>query len=233
MRAASGREGGVSVNQPEVNIESEERVELLSVGVDIGSATSHMVFSRITVEKVGTRYVTVGRDALYESPIILTPYDGPDLIDPAAMSAYVDAQFAAATQVSGEPTPVLAGTTQSMTVTGLTTGTTYFFVMKAADEAGNGPIERSPVEIHDAFTQGRDEFFAQGVVQRLQILKAAFLLIQINRDVLIKGPRAQRDDLDGQAIPRFQGQEGVQDVLVLFSQMPFDPQEIVRFQVVA
>ncbi|WP_203921336.1 ethanolamine ammonia-lyase reactivating factor EutA [Rugosimonospora africana] len=84
------------MNQPEVNIESEERVELLSVGVDIGSATSHMVFSKITVEKVGTRYVTVGRDALYESPIILTPYDGPDLIDPVAMSAYVDAQFAAA-----------------------------------------------------------------------------------------------------------------------------------------
>ncbi|WP_345638241.1 ethanolamine ammonia-lyase reactivating factor EutA [Rugosimonospora acidiphila] len=84
------------MNPSDINIESEERVELLSVGVDIGSATSHLVFSKITVEKVGTRYVTVGRDALYESPIILTPYDGPDLIDPAALSAYVDAQFAAA-----------------------------------------------------------------------------------------------------------------------------------------
>lgn len=85
-----------TVNQLEVNIESEERVELLSVGVDIGSATSHLVFSKITVEKVGTRYVTVGREALYESPIILTPYDGPDLIDPLVLSEYVDAQFAAA-----------------------------------------------------------------------------------------------------------------------------------------
>jgi ethanolamine utilization protein EutA len=79
----------------EINIESEERVELLSVGVDIGSATSHMVFSKITVEKRGTRYVTVGRDAVYESPIMLTPYDGPDLIDGAALAAYVEAQFAA------------------------------------------------------------------------------------------------------------------------------------------
>jgi ethanolamine utilization protein EutA len=85
-----------AVVQPEINIESEERVELLSVGVDIGSATSHMVFSKITVEKRGTRYVTVGRDAIYESPIILTPYDGPDLIDAAALAAYVEAQFEAA-----------------------------------------------------------------------------------------------------------------------------------------
>ena len=81
---------------PVLNIESEERVELLSVGVDIGSATTHLVFSRITVEKQGTRYVTVGREALYESPIILTPYDGPDLIDPSALATYVDEQFAAA-----------------------------------------------------------------------------------------------------------------------------------------
>lgn len=84
------------MSAPILNIESEERVELLSVGVDIGSATTHIVFSRITVEKQGTRYVTVGRDAIYESPIILTPYDGPDLIDPRALAAYVDEQFAAA-----------------------------------------------------------------------------------------------------------------------------------------
>jgi ethanolamine utilization protein EutA len=87
---------GNALSHPEINIESEERVELLSVGVDIGSATSHMVFSKITVEKRGTRYVTVGRDVVYESPIILTPYDGPDLIDAAALSGYVEAQFEAA-----------------------------------------------------------------------------------------------------------------------------------------
>lgn len=80
----------------EINIESEERVELLSVGVDIGSATSHLVFSKITVDKRGTRYVTVGREAVHASPVILTPYDGPDLIDAAALSDYVEAQFEAA-----------------------------------------------------------------------------------------------------------------------------------------
>src|ERR1700744_550795 len=65
----------------------------MSVGVDIGSATWHMGFSKITVEKRGTRYVTVGREALYESPIILTPYNGLDLIDPEALEKYVEAQF--------------------------------------------------------------------------------------------------------------------------------------------
>jgi ethanolamine utilization protein EutA len=78
---------------PQLDIEREERVELRSVGVDIGSATSHMVFSRIVVEKVGVRYVTVERTALYESPIILTPYDGPELIDSASLARFVDAQF--------------------------------------------------------------------------------------------------------------------------------------------
>ena len=87
---------GSGVSQPEINIESEERVELLSIGVDIGSATSHLVFSRITVEKRGTRYVTTAREAVYESPVILTPYDGADLIDAAVLAEYVDAQFEAA-----------------------------------------------------------------------------------------------------------------------------------------
>ena len=45
--------------------------------------------------------------------------------------------FAAATQVAGEPAPALAGTTQSMNVTGLFAGTTYYFAMKTADEVPN------------------------------------------------------------------------------------------------
>lgn len=47
------------------------------------------------------------------------------------------ADFAAATQVSGEPTPAVSGTSQSMTVSGLLAGTTYHFAAKATDDAGN------------------------------------------------------------------------------------------------
>jgi len=52
-------------------------------------------------------------------------------------SAITDANFASATQVAGEPAPAVAGTAQTMTVTGLTANTTYFFAMKAQDEVPN------------------------------------------------------------------------------------------------
>ena len=48
-----------------------------------------------------------------------------------------DANWASATQVTGEPAPAVAGTIQNHTVTGLTRQTTYYFAMKVADEAGN------------------------------------------------------------------------------------------------
>lgn len=45
--------------------------------------------------------------------------------------------WAAATQVSGEPAPAPAGALQSFTVTGLSTSTTYYFAMRALDLVGN------------------------------------------------------------------------------------------------
>ena len=47
------------------------------------------------------------------------------------------ATWASATQVSGEPTPTAPGTTQTFTVTGLTRQRTYYFAVRALDEAGN------------------------------------------------------------------------------------------------
>ena len=48
-----------------------------------------------------------------------------------------DGNFSSATQVTGEPAPQVAGTSQSMTVTGLSANTTYYFAMKTSDEAPN------------------------------------------------------------------------------------------------
>ncbi|MEZ5358251.1 MAG: fibronectin type III domain-containing protein [Candidatus Zixiibacteriota bacterium] len=42
-----------------------------------------------------------------------------------------------ATQVSGEPTPQSAGSMESMMITGLNPGTTYYFAIRAADEMPN------------------------------------------------------------------------------------------------
>ncbi|MCP4650106.1 MAG: hypothetical protein GY853_08535 [PVC group bacterium] len=48
-----------------------------------------------------------------------------------------DTLFNAASDVSGEPTPSVAGTSESMTVSSLTPGTTYYFAMKTQDEVPN------------------------------------------------------------------------------------------------
>lgn len=48
-----------------------------------------------------------------------------------------DVDFAAATAVSGEPTPSAPGMLESLVVTGLTANTTYFFALKSLDDASN------------------------------------------------------------------------------------------------
>jgi len=47
------------------------------------------------------------------------------------------ANWASATQVSGEPAPGASGAAQGMTVTGLTRQTHYYFALKVLDESGN------------------------------------------------------------------------------------------------
>jgi hypothetical protein len=52
-------------------------------------------------------------------------------------SPITDANWASATQATGEPTPLAAGTSQSFTVTGLLPATTYYFAIKTSDEVPN------------------------------------------------------------------------------------------------
>src|SRR5680860_1222976 len=77
-------------------IEREDELVLCTVGVDIGSATTHLSISRLLHKKIGSRYVVAARDLLYESPVLLTPYAGTEPIDAVALGAFVDAQYACA-----------------------------------------------------------------------------------------------------------------------------------------
>jgi phosphodiesterase/alkaline phosphatase D-like protein len=52
-------------------------------------------------------------------------------------STITEANWNAATQMTGEPVPQPAGTPESTLVAGLSEGTTYYFALKAADERGN------------------------------------------------------------------------------------------------
>ena len=52
-------------------------------------------------------------------------------------AAITASSWASATQVTGEPTPAPAGTAQSYVVRGLSRETTYYFAIRATDDAGN------------------------------------------------------------------------------------------------
>src|SRR3954454_18829569 len=74
-------------------LEGEDEICVLSVGVDIGSSTSHLVFSRIVLERLDSRYVVTQRETFYQSDILLTPYASEDEIDAEALGAFFEKQY--------------------------------------------------------------------------------------------------------------------------------------------
>src|SRR5258708_33869906 len=70
------------------SLEGEDEICILSVGVDIGSSTSHLVFSRIVLERLDSRYVVTERETFYQSDILLTPYTSVDPIEADALGAF-------------------------------------------------------------------------------------------------------------------------------------------------
>ena len=75
------------------SLEGEDEICLLSVGVDIGSSTSHLVFSRIVLERLDSRYVVTERETFYQSDILLTPYTSGEAIDAEALGAFFEKQY--------------------------------------------------------------------------------------------------------------------------------------------
>src|SRR5690348_12344964 len=71
----------------------EDELCVLSVGVDIGSSTSHLVFSRIVLERLDSRYVVTQRESFYQSDILLTPYSAEETIDADALGAFIARQY--------------------------------------------------------------------------------------------------------------------------------------------
>ncbi len=75
------------------HIVDEDEIKLTSVGVDIGSSTSHLVFSRLELSQEGTRYVVKKRTVLSESEILLTPYTDDLTIDMERLERFINAQY--------------------------------------------------------------------------------------------------------------------------------------------
>lgn len=74
----------------------DDEIRLISVGVDIGSSTTHMVLSRIVLERRDNRYVVTSREVTHESEVLLTPYSDADTLDGDALRAFFDKQYALA-----------------------------------------------------------------------------------------------------------------------------------------
>jgi ethanolamine utilization protein EutA len=75
------------------HMQEEEELRLTSVGVDIGSSTSHLVFSRLELTLEGSRYRVTKREILNESEILLTPYVDDTRIDVEALEAFINQQY--------------------------------------------------------------------------------------------------------------------------------------------
>jgi ethanolamine utilization protein EutA len=75
------------------SLEGEDEIVVLSVGVDIGSSTSHLVFSRIVLERLDSRYVVTERETFYASDILLTPYSAENTIDADALGAFIKKEY--------------------------------------------------------------------------------------------------------------------------------------------
>jgi len=71
-----------------------DNVELTTVGIDIGSSTSHLMFARVHLSRLATglssRFVVVERKVLWQSPILLTPYLPDYTIDTEKLAEFIN-----------------------------------------------------------------------------------------------------------------------------------------------
>ncbi|NDA19048.1 MAG: ethanolamine utilization protein EutA, partial [Alphaproteobacteria bacterium] len=85
--------GRVFFSSAERSLIEEDEIILKTVGVDIGSATSHILFSEIYLERLDTRYIVSKREIIHRSEILLTPYSHEQDIDKDRLGQFFDKQF--------------------------------------------------------------------------------------------------------------------------------------------
>ena len=72
----------------------QDHVSLTSVGIDIGSSGTQVIFSQVNLRRLGedlsSHYFVVSRETLFQSPVVLTPYQNEQRIDQGALGAIID-----------------------------------------------------------------------------------------------------------------------------------------------
>ena len=83
----------------------EDNIAFTTVGIDIGSSTSHLLFAKVLLQRqsrdLSSRFVVAAREIVWRSPILLTPFLADGTIDAAELhefirACYRDAGFARA-----------------------------------------------------------------------------------------------------------------------------------------
>jgi ethanolamine utilization protein EutA len=91
-----GDEGPIEENP----IWIQDHVTLVTVGIDIGSSGTQVIFSRIKLRRYGedltSRYYVVSRETVFQSPVALTPYSSDVRIDETALAAIIDEAYVSA-----------------------------------------------------------------------------------------------------------------------------------------
>ncbi len=71
----------------------QETLQLCTVGIDIGSSTSHLLFARVTLSRqeggFSSRFTVVAREVLWRSPIRLTPFLPDGTIDAHELDHFI------------------------------------------------------------------------------------------------------------------------------------------------
>src|SRR6185437_6673643 len=78
----------------------QDHVTLVTVGIDIGSSGTQVIFSRINLRRYGedltSRYYVTSRETLYQSPVALTPYASEERIDAEGLKRIIADAYQAA-----------------------------------------------------------------------------------------------------------------------------------------
>src|ERR1700704_2019502 len=79
---------------------SQDNLELRTIGIDIGSSTSHLLFAKVTLQRqaegLSSRFLVVEREIIWRSPIMLTPFLPDGTIDAAALGRFIRECYQAA-----------------------------------------------------------------------------------------------------------------------------------------
>ncbi len=79
---------------------SQDSIELRTIGIDIGSSTSHLLFAKVTLQRqaqgLSSRFIVTDREVVWRSPIMLTPFLPDGMIDAHALDHFIHDSYDAA-----------------------------------------------------------------------------------------------------------------------------------------